>query len=426
MIINQPSLHRLPQQLICLLGAMLTSVLITGAGAWANDVDSSESAKAVEQLKEFLEANGENLQAQQFTKTPLTKADAATAKQLLWQKRMEEIKKDTSDEIKNKAIKYNELVLKFDFTTFGEKPDDGHSLYISLHGGGGAPARVNTRQWENQKRLYKPKEGIYLAPRAPTDTWNLWHQSHIDPMFDRLVQGMVAHHGVNPNRVYVMGYSAGGDGVYQIGPRMADRWAAAAMMAGHPNDASPLSLRNIGFALHVGGRDGAYDRNKKAEQWKKLLDDLHANDPDGYKTQVKVHADKGHWMDLEDAVAVEWMAKFTRDPNPEKIVWKQDDVTQGQFYWLAVDKENEKAGTEIRATRKGQSIELTSTDVSRCTVFVSDQNFDLDQPVTVTFNGKEAFSGNVQRTIAVLDKTMRARDDVNFIYGASIAVENPQ
>ncbi|MEM7298333.1 MAG: hypothetical protein AAF391_08720 [Bacteroidota bacterium] len=52
-----------------------------------------------------------------------------------------------------------------------------------------------------------------------------------------------------------MGYSAGGDGVYQLAPRMADSLAAAAMMAGHPNDASPLGLRNIGFTLHMGGKD---------------------------------------------------------------------------------------------------------------------------------------------------------------------------
>ena len=61
-----------------------------------------------------------------------------------------------------------------------------------------------------------------------------------------------------------MGYSAGGDGVYQLAPRMADRLAVASMMAGHPNDASPLGLRNIGFAIHVGALDSGYNRNKVA------------------------------------------------------------------------------------------------------------------------------------------------------------------
>ena len=59
---------------------------------------------------------------------------------------------------------------------------------------------------------------------------------------------MIAFHDVNPNRVYIMGRSAGGDGIYQVAPRMADRFAAAAMSAGHPNEASHLCLRNIAFA----------------------------------------------------------------------------------------------------------------------------------------------------------------------------------
>ena len=82
--------------------------------------------------------------------------------------------------------------------------------------GGGAPSAVNDKQWENQKKLYTLDEGIYLAPRAPTDTWNLWHQAHIDPLFDRLISDLVVLEDVNPDRVYLMGYSAGGDGVFQL------------------------------------------------------------------------------------------------------------------------------------------------------------------------------------------------------------------
>ena len=108
--------------------------------------------------------------------------------------------------------------MKFDFIVFGEKPKNGRSLFISMHGGGGAPPKVNESQWRNQMRLYKPKEGIYLCPRAPTDTWNLWHQSHIDPLFDRLIENLIIFEGVDPERVYLMGYSAGGDGVYQLAP----------------------------------------------------------------------------------------------------------------------------------------------------------------------------------------------------------------
>ena len=118
-----------------------------------------------------------------------------------------------------------------------------------------------------------------------------------------------------------MGYSAGGDGVYQLAPRMADRWAAASMMAGHPNDAKPDNLRNLPFGLFMGGKDGAYNRNKTAEKWKSLLTQLNKNDPTGYKNMVRIYPDMGHWMKLKDAESLPWMASFTRNPWPKKIIW---------------------------------------------------------------------------------------------------------
>ena len=116
---------------------------------------------------------------------------------------------------------------------------------------------MNDGQYENQKRLYTPKEGVYFVPRAPTNTWNLWHQGHIDGFFQRVIENMMLFEDVNPNRVYIMGYSAGGDGVYQLAPRLADRLAAAAMMAGHPNETQPDGLRNLPFTLHMGANDGS-------------------------------------------------------------------------------------------------------------------------------------------------------------------------
>jgi poly(3-hydroxybutyrate) depolymerase len=40
---------------------------------------------------------------------------------------------------------------------------------------------------------------------------------------------------IDLNKVFITGYSAGGDGVYQMAPRLADHLAGGAMMAGHPN-----------------------------------------------------------------------------------------------------------------------------------------------------------------------------------------------
>ncbi|MBR4528161.1 MAG: alpha/beta hydrolase, partial [Bacteroidaceae bacterium] len=114
------------------------------------------------------------------------------------------------------------------------------------------------------KRLYRPAEGVYVAPRAPWDAWDMWFQRPIDGMYSDLIRLMVANYDVNPNKVYLLGYSAGGDGVWRLAPRLADYWAATSMMAGHPGDVRLENLLNTPFMIWMGSNDAAYDRNKLA------------------------------------------------------------------------------------------------------------------------------------------------------------------
>ena len=361
-----------------------------------------------------------------FAATPLTKSDADKARQMLWADHLGRLRATRAAEMKAKTIQLGGHKMKFEFFVYGKMPKGGRSLFISMHGGGNAPARVNDGQWENQKRLYRPAEGIYVAPRAPTNTWNLWHQGHIDGLFDRLIENFVALHDVNPNRVYLMGYSAGGDGVYQLAPRMADRFAAAAMMAGHPNETSPVGLRNLPFTLHMGERDNGYNRNKVAASWKTKLANLRKADPSGYIHHVQIHAGLGHWMNRRDAVAVPWMAKHTRNPVPSRIVWKQDDVRHETFYWLAVPMNETNGRPQITAEVQKQNITLTGPADKTVWIRLDDRFINLDQPVTITANGKEVFSGKAPRTIARLAASLAARHDPHLMFSAEVPVTLPQ
>lgn len=324
-----------------------------------------------------------------------------------------------------KAFTHGSHVLKFEYKLFGDRPKDGRSLFISMHGGGSAPAAVNDQQWANQINLYKPAEGVYVAPRAPTDTWNLWHEAHIDSLFDTLIQAAVVTEGVNPDKVYLMGYSAGGDGVYQLATRMADRLAAAAMMAGHPNEVTPVNLRNIGFTVHVGALDTAYNRNEIAKRWGGLLDSLQTQDPAGYKHLVQLHEGRGHWMQREDTVAVSWMMQFRRNPIPAKVVWKQDDVHHRDFYWLAVPAGQAKTGAEVVASYQGNTIQIEKNECDTLLVRLSDGMMPLNKPVRVIYNGKSIFAGRVIRTLETLQRTIAGRHDPGLVFSAELMITMP-
>ncbi len=336
-------------------------------------------------------------------------ADEAIAR--LWNERREALRAERGEEFKARALAVAGKTLRWKERAFGTAPASGPSLWISLHGGGGAPPAVNDRQWTNQIRLYQPAEGIYVAPRAPTDTWNLWHEGHIDPMFDRLIEDYVALRGVDPNRVYVLGYSAGGDGVWQLGPRMADRWAAAAMMAGHPNSASLLSLRNLPFAIFVGGADDAYNRNKVVAERAAQLDQLEKADPGGYPHMSRVYPGMPHWMGGKDAEAIPWMAKRTRDPWPKKIVWLQEGPAHTRFYWLSIPADAAKGGKRIDATVDGQTVRLTGDVPDGTELRLSDKLLDLDRTVTVFVGDRRVFEGSVPRTDEAIRRSLAERGD---------------
>jgi len=347
-----------------------------------------------------------------YRRTGLTKAQAAQALVRLTVERRRAIVAEAGPAVAAKTIRIGDKTMKWGDRTFGSAPRGKRSLWISLHGGGNAPAAVNDGQWLNQIRLYQPAEGLYLAPRAPTDTWNLWHESHIDPLLQRLIDAQIAINGVDPDRVYLMGYSAGGDGVWQLAPRMADRFAAAATMAGHPGDASLLPLRDLPFAIFMGGADAAYDRNRIAAEKTAELARLHAADPGGYVFLSRIYEGLPHWMNRRDAEALPWMAQFTRNPWPKRVVWVQDDVTADRFYWLRIpDAAAAKTGDRIDATADGQTIALTGKVPGGLMLRLSDRLVDLDTPVSVTVNGQRVFHGRVARTAAAIKTSLAERFD---------------
>ncbi len=399
----------------------------------AAEAKSSANASAatdtdpVDQLAEFLaqeDLDWDAVGAQDFATTALSKDQASRAKELLIAARRKQLMQERAAELKSLGISLGDKKMPFFYKTYGEKPKGGRSLFISMHGGGGAPARVNDQQWNNQKRLYEPTEGVYVAPRAPTDTWNLWHEKHIMPMFDRLIEDMVVLEDVDPNRVYVMGYSAGGDGVYQLAPRMADRWAAAAMMAGHPNDARPLNLRNIAFALYMGGKDGAYKRNQVAAEWAEKLRDLRRADRTGYRYLATIYPEKGHWMEREDASSLPWMMQFTRNPLPTKIVWRKDGNPQSRFYWLGADVDQWTNGETLTAEISDQTVSITAADSAEppkgLGVYLNDDLLDLSQEVVLKGPGGEK-KVTATRTIAVMHESLTHRFDPGSVFSAYVA-----
>lgn len=313
------------------------------------------------------------------------------------------------------------ITMPIHWQTFGNKPADGRSLYISLHGGGNAPKSLNDSQWNNQWYLYTPAEGVYLCPRAPYNDWDMHFKPLLDECYRDVINYCVTYMDVNPDKVYVMGYSAGGDAVWRLAPRMADTWAAASMMAGHPGNVRLENLRNTPFSIWCGSEDAAYNRNRLDAERIAQMDSLQRDDPAGYVHTGEIVKGKPHWMDRVDTVAVAWMAQYKRNPYPTKVVWRQEEQLKPAFYWLKADSTELAYGKEVRATYDRQNkIVISKCDYKHITLCLCDEMMNLDLPVTVVYNGKTLFSGKVSRTRSTIERNLKLRQDERYAFPAEI------
>ena len=353
----------------------------------------------------------------------LSEKEALAYSSEAWEKAQKNHRDAHSQMWKERVMKSGDHSMPFDVRVYGEKPVGGRSLYISMHGGGNTAKAVNDQQWRNQMTLYRPAEGVYIAPRAAVDDWNMWFRPHIDTLFAKIIQCAVSELDVNPNKVYLTGYSAGGDGTYRMAPRMADYWAAASMMAGHPGEASPLNLRNIGFMVWMGENDAAYNRNKLAKEYGMLLDSLQQNDPEGYRHLTTIVEGCGHWMNRADTAAIEWMNDFERNPRPKRIVWRQEESgLRDCFYNLSVPAKDMEKGKELRIEHDGNIINIIKSDYSEFFIHLNDKIMNLSKPITVILDGKIIFKGKVKRKKEHIDASISKRMDPEYIFSAKLKI----
>ncbi len=326
------------------------------------------------------------------------------------------------DAYENKSVSVDSLAMRLHWDVFGDKPADGRSLYISLHGGGGAPVELNDSQWRNQWWLYTPAEGVYLCPRPPFDTWDLHFRPECDRLYEEVIHMMVAFLDVNPDKVYVMGYSAGGDGVWRLAPRMADHWAAASMMAGHPGDVSLLNLRNLPFMVWCGENDAAYNRNNECRTRILQLDSLHNHDSNGYIHEGHIVQGKGHWMDRSDTLAVAWMAQYLRDTYPDNIVWQQADVLKPHFYNLSCPIDEMEKGKVVRVHRKGNNFHIDRCDYSSLTIGLNPQHINFRKHVNIYYQGRRIYHAKPRASLSTMQQNLNQRQDISFAFPANIHI----
>lgn len=324
----------------------------------------------------------------------------------------------------------------------GQRPERGFALFVCLHGGGGNPRAngphawsVNTREWQAQRtlaqRVYEP-DGLYLVPRMADDRRGRWWHDHNQIAIDTFVDAALLLHGVDPDRVYLTGISEGGYGAIRFAGNRPDRFAAiGGMAAAEPLATSPAEdMRNVAFRIDIGERDTQFDRVGLARRMGARLDELRAEDPDGYEHVVNIQAGRGHGIDYRPTPT--WLAEHVRDARPDRVAWTVrpfDSRVALRRHWLALDAapKDFPARVDARIVRgdlRHQRIEVrTDGSIGRLRIRLDDDLADLSSPITVVANGVARPPVRVERSLPVMLRTLAERADPRACFSTEIVVE---
>lgn len=323
-----------------------------------------------------------------------------------------------------KNVRFEDHVSPYTVKTVGTRPATGWGLFIAMHGGGGAPQALNDSQWKHMQIYYRdhPEAGgyKYVALRAPDNTWNGFYTGYAYPLMANLVRQFLLFGDVDPNKVFLMGYSHGGYGAFAMGPKMPDRFAAIHASAAAPADGAVAdTLRNTVFTCMIGEKDTAYGRIERNKEFKADIQRLRGDRIDIFPVTVQIIADHPH-SGLPDRDSIAEMYAVVRNPVPRELTWAMTDGVIRDFFWLHVAAPVK--GEKFNVTCRDNTVTVeTAPNVESASIFLDERLIDFAKPVSLVLNGKTT-TRKLKPSLRTLCETLQRRGDPDLACTAEISL----
>jgi pimeloyl-ACP methyl ester carboxylesterase len=318
-------------------------------------------------------------------------------------------------------------------------------LVIGLHGGGpGSGSASEATKWKMKKCIGIYPQGIRLVH----DTWNTVHGERF---VLTLIEIAKAQYQVDPDRVYVMGFSMGATGSWHMAGRHPDLFAGAlpgnGVLMASPKSQLPTkeavqeiqhgilpNVRNVAVWYFTGLEDTncmpgtflfANDR----------IAELRERDPGGYgKIHFQAYPGLKHAMPPgEPAKGIKFLEGETRETFPKVLVWEyaakpfpmphpEDEgkctrIAKRYFHWLKCEKPRDRQ--VVRATIEDNVITLEGKRRG-LTIFLNPEMIDVEEDVVVKSGETELYRGRPEPDVWTVLETLDAKVDVRMVFDRRI------
>ncbi len=187
-----------------------------------------------------------------------------------------------------------------------------YPLLIALSGG----LRVSTSE----------QFPFFQANPTRTRVWGCRAISTYDAM--QVVATMINKYPIDPDRVYLMGSSAGGSGAMHLASCYPDQFAAVLPLVAAGNNYPLANFRNLPVAFHHGDRDwtsSICNARVQAQRMQAL----------GCPVILKEYA-AGHSVPGSHVPLVTWLFDQKRNPVPRTITHDCEALSLGRSYWVRI------------------------------------------------------------------------------------------
>jgi poly(3-hydroxybutyrate) depolymerase len=359
------------------------------------------------------------------------------------------------------------------------RSEQATGLIVFMHGGGKGSPRTSPARYMRPDNpteafigdIFEQTGMIGVAPSAP---WNpndhsRWTLPETDDYIADVITECSVRFNIAPNRVFLWGHSMGGFGGFQQVQRQPDRFAAVIASAGSWTLAQWPVIRSTTFCIVHGTRDaerGVRDRHTDIEFAKQahllltkqriphiykehdgahpvadakpsVLEFLQENPTlvrNPYPRQVAVASPVGfrmnkcfpkkhsYWLSLNETVEdseLEYdslvVSTKGHSKNSSLADWNE---------WTLTHKKENRPGAMIEATNRGDNrFEVTTTGVSRFTLWLHPAMVDFNKPVELTVNKALQIEQSVTPNCATMLDSFARRHDWKLVYPAKMIVQ---
>ena len=311
-------------------------------------------------------------------------------------------------------------------------------------GGGGASRAPNVTRQRRDNRI-RGENQIYIYPSGFAGAeW--WHANQVENIL-RLVDRIRRKYNVDESHVYMTGVSDGGTGTYYMAMRDPTVWSAFLPLngsikvlmnpdAGVEGELYSTNLANRPFYIVSGERDPLYPARDVATH-------VDAFQRIGVNLVFRPQADAGHdtsWWPNERSLFEQFVKQKARAAHSPHVSWQTESTDRfNRADWLVIDKlgmgsadydfepvdifAHRRPSGRADVTRTENTFEAHTRGVKEFTLLLSPDQFDFDRNVTVVVNGRTAFDGRVEKSVATLTKWAARDNDRTMLFAAELRIK---